>query len=103
MKKQITTSGFLLVYALSAVASILVLSGFDLLSLYMVTAGYLLALLIGAFHPGDKTRLQFIFLSLGTLLATWAVADAWSWKGWIAVGVCAFMVLTMKLDGGDDA
>jgi len=59
------------------------------------------SLLVGAFHPGDKTRLQLMFGSIGAFLAVCAIAFSWSWVGWVPVGICAFLVLTMKLDGGD--
>jgi hypothetical protein len=63
--------------------------------------GHIVSTVLGGLHPGDKTRLQYVFLSIGALLATCSIAFAWGWGGWVGVGLCAFMVLTMKIDGGD--
>lgn len=48
-----------------------------------VTAAFVAATVFGAFHPGDKTRLQLMFLSLGILcaLATIAFSSA-GLAGW---------------------
>lgn len=66
-----------------------------------VTLAFVAATVFGAFHPGDKTRLQLMFLSLGILCASATAAFNFGWLGWVGTGICAFLVLTMKLDGGD--
>ena len=59
------------------------------------------ALVVGMFESGDKTRLQMIFATVGTAVGAFTILLAWSAWCWVAVGVCAFLVLTMKIDGGD--
>lgn len=93
--------GFPVAFAASVIATFTFFSNPALIALTWVMGGYALSALLAAFHPGDKTRLQCMFLAVGAALATCTVALAWGWGGWVAVGICAFLVLTMKLDGGD--
>lgn len=58
-------------------------------------------LLLTFFEPGNKTGLQKIFLSIGAALVIATLTFGLGGWGWVGAGICAFMVATMKLDGGD--
>ena len=98
---NIARVGFPVAFAVTMLATLTFFTNPDLVAFGWLLSGYGLSMLLGAFHPGEKTRLQYMFLAIGSGLATCTVALSWGWGGWVAVGICAFLVLTMKLDGGD--
>jgi hypothetical protein len=98
---KIARVGFPVAFAASVIATFVFFSVPGMLAFSWLIGGYGVALLCAVFHPGDKSRLQYMFLSIGAMLATAAIAFSWGWGGWVGVGVCAFLVLTMKIDGGD--
>jgi hypothetical protein len=57
--------------------------------------------LLSTFEKGSKTALQKIFLAVFGAFATGAIAYSLGWIGWVGACVSMFMVVTMKLDGGD--
>lgn len=62
---------------------------------------FIAAFVFSLAEAGNKTALQKIFLSLGALALISTLHFSLGAIGWIGFGVCAFLVLTMKIDGGD--
>lgn len=62
---------------------------------------FIVGFLASTAERGNKTALQKIFFSLGALALICTIHFSLGAIGWIGVGICAFLVLTMKLDGGD--
>lgn len=102
MRKTIVSAGYGLVFGAAAIASL----AFFLMAAAPVSFGtlmtaFIVSLFIGAFYPGSKTSLQLFFLSIGAMVLISTLHFSWGWGGWGGVALCAFMVWSMKLDGGD--
>jgi hypothetical protein len=98
---KLGTVGFPVAFAASVIATIVFFTAPGAVAFSWLTGGFVLSLVLGACHPGEKTRLQYMFASIGAILFASTLAFSWGWGGWAGIGLCAFMVLTMKLDGGD--
>jgi hypothetical protein len=92
---------FPLVFAATVIATFVFFTTPGAVPAMWLFFGYLGSFAAGALHPGDKTRLQLMFLAAGAGLASATIAQGCGWGGWVGVGACVFLVLTMKLDGGD--
>lgn len=90
---------FLLVYAASVVLAILSASNASLFAYAL--GGFGLSFLASTLVRGNKTGLQATFLSIGSAVALATFTLSWGLWGYVGIGLCLFMVATMKLDGGD--
>lgn len=90
---------FLLVYAASVVLAFLSASNPSLFA-YAI-GGFGLSFLASVLVRGNKTGLQAMFLSAGSAIALATFTLSWGGWGYFGIGLCLFMVATMKLDGGD--
>lgn len=90
---------FLLVYATSVVLAFLCLGNASLFTYAL--GGFGLSFLASTLVRGSKTGLQAMFLSCGSALALATFTYSWGWPAYVGIGLCLFMVATMKLDGGD--
>ena len=102
MWKNTVSAAYALVFGAAAIASFVF---FEMaappFSFGTLVMAFIASLIIGVFYPGDKSRLQLIFLSAGAALTISTIHLDWGWGGWVGAGLCLFMVATMKLDGGD--
>jgi hypothetical protein len=86
-------------FGLGVITSLAMLFGFA--NPWLAAAFFAVALACSFFESGDKTKLQMLFASVGTTLAMYTLQFSWSAWCWVGVAICAFLVLTMKIDGGD--
>jgi|AGTN01.3.fsa_nt_gi hypothetical protein len=90
---------FLLVYAASVVLALLSLGNASLFAYAL--GGFGLSFLASTVVRGSKSGLQAMFLSAGSAIALATITFSWGGWGYFGIGLCLFMVATMKIDGGD--